>query len=83
MSKSRNNTVDKNAWVLVVYFDYTRTGKQIEEESIVPVHWLSNNNKKLWWPDGKIIENKISMIPSCDGWSSYEVKKVKFSGKEV
>lgn len=81
MSKSRSS-IDKNAWVLVVYFDFTRAGRQIEEESIVPAHWLSNNEKKLWWPDGKIISNKISLIPSCDGWSSYEVKKVKFSGNQ-
>ena len=80
MSKSRNSA-DPTIWVLVVYYDYTSEGDQFEEESIVPVHWLSNSQTKLWWPDSNIIENKLSMIPSCDGWSSYRVKKVKFSGK--
>lgn len=79
MSKRNNSEVD--SWALVVYFDKTRTGKEVEEETVVPIHWLSKSNTKLWWPDNNILTNKINMIPSCEGWSFYLVKKVKFTGK--
>lgn len=80
LKMSRRSSVMKDEWVLVVYFETTKMGKQIEEDAVVPVHWLSNGRTKMWWPDNKIIENKINLIPSCEGWSAYTVKKIKYSG---
>ena len=70
-----------DSWALVVYFDETQTGNEVEEETVVPIHWLYKSDTKLLWLKNNILTNEINMIPSFEGWSFYLVKKVKFTGK--
>lgn len=67
-------------WALVVYFDILKNGQKVESESVVPVNWLSNNNTRVWWPEGVNVKNKTNELPKCDGWSFCDVIKLKFTG---
>ena len=77
-------TVNKEKeWGLVVYWDVTKSGKTIESESCVPMNWLSNNNKLLWWPNVLNVKDKIDLLPDRKSWSQFDVIKLKFRGNLI
>ncbi|XP_066934371.1 uncharacterized protein DDB_G0287625-like [Clytia hemisphaerica] len=69
-------------WAIVVVHGFGREGQNREEETIVPIHWMDQKTKQLFWPPSKSQEGNFNAQPT-DTWKKYVLKKIKFQGDKL
>ncbi|CAG9814713.1 unnamed protein product [Phaedon cochleariae] len=84
-----NLKLDDSLFVQEMYCAVKFNGKEGRSApcSIVPLLWLNNNNKLVYWPptvSKKKFDNMVKKQTPCDmTWKTYQVKRVLFKSNEI
>lgn len=73
---SQNN----DQWALVVTLEKNKHGEEVEIETVVPYHWITEDGKWLWWPPTRQEEKKSKEGPNKKTWAKCRIVKVKLRG---
>ncbi|XP_047146509.1 uncharacterized protein LOC124819201 [Hydra vulgaris] len=72
----------KDLWALVVTSSKDKIGKIRETEIVVSFHWISSDEKWLFWPLFRKDEKYTKAIPNEVTWKKFEILKLKLRGEK-
>ena len=67
----------KDLWALVETSSKDKIGKIRETETVVPFHWISSDEKWLFWPPSRKDEKYTKAIPNEVIWKKFVILKIK------